>query len=198
MSVFIVCLYIDCHWRSLYQEGLDINQFKAAPCCARPKPGTGFPTSYVVVLLCLMNWDERWSFVLLMLVELLTIIVYNLFVIIESVFKYLIASQINLVIQANTSRTQVIIVLLFVAFLSIGIEFTKNTLNTINATSVKRDLKNILDIVHKPLSSSVLVVALSVILQFTTWRSHLYVDWKCRQYLVFSPLPFPCRTSNIQ
>lgn len=105
-----------------------------------------------------------------MLVELLTIIVYNLFVIIESVFKRLIASQINLVIQANTSQTQVIILLLFVAFLSIGIEFTKNTLNTINATSVKRDLKKYFR--HRPqtaaLSSIVLVVALSVILQFTT------------------------------
>ena len=34
-----------------------------------------FPTSYVVDLLCSMSWDERWLFVLFILVELLTMTV---------------------------------------------------------------------------------------------------------------------------
>jgi hypothetical protein len=34
------------------EESLDpINRFKAAPFCAYPKPGNGFPTSYVLVFL---------------------------------------------------------------------------------------------------------------------------------------------------
>jgi hypothetical protein len=55
--------------------------------------------------------------------------------------KCVISSQIDLIFQANKSQTQVMIYLLFVKCLSIEIEFTKNTLNTINATSVKRDFE---------------------------------------------------------
>jgi hypothetical protein len=42
-----------------------------------PKPGAGFPTSYVVVLFILseLNQNERWLFVLFILVELMDITV---------------------------------------------------------------------------------------------------------------------------
>ena len=44
--------------------------------CTSSKPGPGSPTSYVVAFLCSTIWGERWLFVLLILVELLTVIVY--------------------------------------------------------------------------------------------------------------------------
>ena len=41
--------------------------------CACPEPGQGFPMSYVMGFLCSGNYGERLLFVLLILVELLTI-----------------------------------------------------------------------------------------------------------------------------
>ena len=38
------------------------------------KSGHGIPTSYVEVFLCSVGWGERWLFVLLIVVELLTIV----------------------------------------------------------------------------------------------------------------------------
>ena len=52
---FIVCLYAYCRWRSSCREGsvviilTDLNQ---PHICACPKPGPGFPTLYVMDLLC--------------------------------------------------------------------------------------------------------------------------------------------------
>ena len=43
--------------------------------CACPKAGPRCSTSYFVVFLCSVSWGERWLFVLLILVELLTITV---------------------------------------------------------------------------------------------------------------------------
>jgi len=40
--------------------------------------GTGFPTRYVIVLLCSIVLVKSWMLVLLILVELLTITVYNI------------------------------------------------------------------------------------------------------------------------
>ena len=48
--------------------------------CEYPKPGTGLPKSYMYVVgcfflfACSMTWDERWLFVLLILVKVLTLV----------------------------------------------------------------------------------------------------------------------------
>jgi hypothetical protein len=46
-------IYINCHWRSSYQEGsvgISLNGLTPPHLCACPKPGHGFPTSYVMIL----------------------------------------------------------------------------------------------------------------------------------------------------
>jgi hypothetical protein len=75
-SFLVVCLY--CRWRSSYQERwVEITLTSLIPphFCACLKPGPGFPTSYVVVFFVFseFSYDKRWLFVLLILVELLTI-----------------------------------------------------------------------------------------------------------------------------
>jgi len=44
-------------------------------CCICAKPGPGFPTSHVLVFLCSGRWAERWPFLLLILLELMTMTV---------------------------------------------------------------------------------------------------------------------------
>ena len=50
---FFVCLYLYCHCRSNHQEGRGWWSHSSVYCryifCASPKPGTGFPSTYVVV-----------------------------------------------------------------------------------------------------------------------------------------------------
>ena len=50
---FFVCLYLYCHCRSNYQEGRGWWSHSSIYCpihvCTSPKPGTGFPSTYVVV-----------------------------------------------------------------------------------------------------------------------------------------------------
>ena len=48
---FIICLYMYCHWRSIYQEGrmgIPLTGLILPHFCARPR----FPTSCVMVFLC--------------------------------------------------------------------------------------------------------------------------------------------------
>jgi len=55
MQLFIVCLYMYCRCRSSYQEGgmgrdgILLTNVTPSHVCACPKPGSGFPMSYVVV-----------------------------------------------------------------------------------------------------------------------------------------------------
>ena len=65
----------------LMGKGLDpINRFNPAiSLCLFPYLGHGFPTSYVMVYLSSMIWDERWLYVLLRLLELLTVIIHEPF-----------------------------------------------------------------------------------------------------------------------
>jgi len=52
--------------RMIGKVGIPINGLILPHFCACPKPGHGFPTSYVMILfLCSMSWGERWLFVLL-------------------------------------------------------------------------------------------------------------------------------------
>ena len=96
-----LCMHV-LPWRSSYQEGrvgIPLRGLTLPQWCAWPKAGPGFPTSYVLVsfvvsefemrgdcsfrLYCWNCWpslfklslDERWLFVLLILLELLTITV---------------------------------------------------------------------------------------------------------------------------
>ena len=51
---FIVCLYVYCRWRSCHQEGrvgITLTSLTLPHFCACPKPGPGFPTSYVEVFI---------------------------------------------------------------------------------------------------------------------------------------------------
>ena len=68
-------LYLYCCLRSNYQKRLVISFtcLIPPPLCVCPKPGPGFPTPYVVVILCSVIWDERWLCVLLILMELFSI-----------------------------------------------------------------------------------------------------------------------------
>ena len=77
---FIVCLYLYYHWRSRYVE-IQLTTSTLPHFCAIPKPGHCH-------VLCSMVWNQRWLFVLLIMVELLNITVqfffynavnYNLF-----------------------------------------------------------------------------------------------------------------------
>jgi hypothetical protein len=77
---FIVCLYLYYHWRSRY-VGIQLTTSTLPHFCAIPKPGHCH-------VLCSMVWNQRWLFVLLIMVELLNIKVqfffynavnYNLF-----------------------------------------------------------------------------------------------------------------------
>ena len=70
-----VLLCLHCHWRSNYQTGFDIPLSVLTPPygCACFKPGAKLPTQYVVVFLYTMVQCERWLFVLLIVVVLLTI-----------------------------------------------------------------------------------------------------------------------------
>ena len=64
------CVYLQCTLY-FYTTGLTPPHL-----CACLKPGAGFPMPYVVVLFFVFSefsWDERWLFILLILVELLTI-----------------------------------------------------------------------------------------------------------------------------
>ena len=76
--LFIICLYVHCRWRSNNQMG-KVNpsyRFNSVTCCACSMPLPRFPMLYAVAFfLCFMNCGERWSFVWLILVELLTITV---------------------------------------------------------------------------------------------------------------------------
>ena len=68
-------LYMRCRWRSSYQEGrVGISFTSSTPphFCACPRPSPRFPTSYLSSFLCVFS---EWRFVLLILVELLTIVV---------------------------------------------------------------------------------------------------------------------------
>ena len=68
-------LYMRCRWRSSYQEervGISFTSSTPPHFCACPRPSPRFPTSYLSSLLCVFS---EWRFVLLILVELLTIIV---------------------------------------------------------------------------------------------------------------------------
>ena len=52
MRIFIVCLYLYCRWRSGYQNGrvwIPLTGLTTQHFDACPKPGPGFPTSYIVV-----------------------------------------------------------------------------------------------------------------------------------------------------
>ena len=47
----IVCLYMNCRWNGSYQKGrivVPLTGLTPPQCCACPKPGPWFPTSYVV------------------------------------------------------------------------------------------------------------------------------------------------------
>ena len=62
--VFYRFLYMYCRWKSSFQEGLDpIKQINPVTCCACPKPGPGFATSYVVFYyLCSMNLADSHQY----------------------------------------------------------------------------------------------------------------------------------------
>ena len=52
---FIVCLYLNCRWRSDYQDervGIPLTGLTTPHVCACPKPRHGFPTVYVAVFFC--------------------------------------------------------------------------------------------------------------------------------------------------
>ena len=62
---FFVCLYLYCHCRSNYQEGRGWWSHSSVYClmhvCTSPKPGTGFPSTYVVVFFSII-WKEMCLF----------------------------------------------------------------------------------------------------------------------------------------
>ena len=79
---FLSLFYMYCRWRSSYQEGsvvIPLTVLSPPNFCDCPKPGPGFPMSYLVDCLVLseFNWLERFclSSFCLILVELITIIV---------------------------------------------------------------------------------------------------------------------------
>ena len=77
---FIIWLYVYCLWRSSYQEervGIPLTGLSPPHICACHKPGPGIPMSYVkyFVVFSEFSQDEGWFFVLLILVELMTITV---------------------------------------------------------------------------------------------------------------------------
>ena len=60
----IACLYMNCLWRPSYHEGtvgIPITVLTPPHFCAYPKPGHGFPTSYVVVFFCVQWFQLRWE-----------------------------------------------------------------------------------------------------------------------------------------
>jgi hypothetical protein len=63
---FIICLYMFCHWRSSYQEGVGIplTGLTLPHLCASPKPGPGFPMSYVMIfsIFIIYNLMFFWLF----------------------------------------------------------------------------------------------------------------------------------------
>ena len=63
-SFFIIYFYLYCHWRLSYQEGrprfgIPLTCLTLPHFCACPKPGPGFPTSYVMVFFVLS--ELRWE-----------------------------------------------------------------------------------------------------------------------------------------
>ena len=55
-------LYMYCRWRSRYQEGrigISLTSLTPPHSCACPKPGPGFPKSYVVVFSCVQRVQLR-------------------------------------------------------------------------------------------------------------------------------------------
>ena len=63
-------------WLKIYWIMSTLTGLTPLHICVCPKPGPGFPTSYVMILfLCSVSDGERWLFALLIWVELLTITV---------------------------------------------------------------------------------------------------------------------------